>query len=43
MGKITRSLRYVIDIIGTDLLYWGGGRGNSEKLEKMTYFELTKE
>ena len=42
VGKISRSLRYVIYIIGTDPLYWGGG-GNSEKLEKMTYFQLTKE
>ena len=23
-GKISRSLRYVIYIIGTDPLYWGG-------------------
>ena len=38
MGKISRSLRYVIYIIGTDPLYWGGGGVNSEKLEKMTYF-----
>ena len=37
MGKISRSLRYVIDIIGTDPIYWGGGV-DSEKLEKMTYF-----
>ena len=33
----------MIDIIGTDPLYWGGGEVNSEKLEKMTYFQLTKE
>ena len=26
-GKISRSLRYVIYIIGTDPLYWGGGGG----------------
>ena len=40
MVKISRSLRYVIDIIGTDPLYWGGGGGrvNSEKLENMRYF-----
>ena len=39
MVKISRSLRYVIDIIGTDPLYWGGGgRVNSEKLENMRYF-----
>ena len=41
MGKISRSPRYVIDIIGTDPLSFGelGGRGvNSEKLEKMRYF-----
>ena len=37
MGKISRSLRYMIDIIGTDLLYWGGGV-NSEKLEKNDLF-----
>ena len=30
--------QYVIGIIGTDPLYWGGGRFNSEKLEGMTYF-----
>ena len=24
-GEISRSLRYVIYIIGTDPLYWGGG------------------
>ena len=40
MGKMSRSPRYVIDIIGTDPLYLGelGGRFDSEKLEKMTYF-----
>ena len=36
VGKISRSLRYVIYIIGTDPLYGGGV--NSEKLEKTTYF-----
>ena len=39
MGKISRSLRYVIYIIGTDPLYWGGG-GNSEKSEKRRIFNL---
>ena len=39
VGKIIRSLRYVIYIIGTDPIYWGGGGGgNYEKLEKMTCF-----
>ena len=37
VGKISRGIRYVIDIIETDPLYWGGGF-NSEKLEKMIYF-----
>ena len=37
MGKISRSFRYVIYIIGTDPLYWGGGV-NSEKLEKNDVF-----
>ena len=42
MEKIIRSPRYVIDITGMDLNclgeLWGGGRFNSEKLEKMRYF-----
>ena len=41
VGKISRSLTNVIDIIGMDPLYLGElgrGRVNSEKLEKMTYF-----
>ena len=41
VGKITTSLRYVTDITGTDPLSLGelgGGRVNSEKLEKMKYF-----
>ena len=41
MGKISRSPRYVIDIIETNPLYLGelgGGRVNCEKLEKMIYF-----
>ena len=42
MEKISRIPRYMIDIIGTDPLYFGGG-GRSEKLEKITYFYLTKE
>ena len=37
MGKISRSLRYVIYIIGTDMLYWGWG-ANSEELEKNDEF-----
>ena len=37
-GKISRSIRYVVYIIGTDPIYLGGGGGNSEKLEKLTYF-----
>ena len=44
MRKISRSHRYVIDITGTDLLClagWGGGI-NSEKLEKMRYFNLRR-
>ena len=45
MGKIIVGPSYVIDIIGTDLLCLGelGGGGNSEKLEKMRHFLLTKE
>ena len=47
MGKIIKSPRYVIDIIGMDPLSVGElGRGamvNSEKLEKMRYFYLTKQ
>ena len=42
MGRISTSSRYVIDIIGMDPLSlgeWGGGV-NSEKLEKMRYFNL---
>ena len=38
MGIISRSLRYVIYIIGMDPLYWGGGGGTYEKSEKMAYF-----
>jgi len=40
VGIISTSLRYVIDITGTDLLSLGdlGERVNSEKLEKMKYF-----
>ena len=41
MGKISTSLRYVIDITGTDPLSLGElgrGRVNSEKSEKMRYF-----
>ena len=37
MGKISKSPRYMIDIIRTDPLSLGvirGGGGNSEKLEK---------
>ena len=37
-GKISRSLRYVIYIIGTDPPLLGGGGVNCDKLEKMTYF-----
>ena len=39
MGRIETSLRYVIEITGTDLLWGvGGGEVNSEKIEKMRYF-----
>ena len=39
-GKLSTSLRYVIDITGTDALSLGGVRGRVkfEKLEKMRYF-----
>ena len=37
MRKISRSLRFVIYIIGTDLLYWGGGV-NTDKLGKNDVF-----
>ena len=40
MGRISKSFRYMIDIIGRDLLSLGelgGGVVNSEKLK---YFEL---
>ena len=42
MGKISTSPRYMIDITVTDLLSLGhlGGGGNSEKLEKIRYFNL---
>ena len=44
VGKIIRSPRYVIDITRTDPLYLGefGRRVNSEKLEKMRYFNLRR-
>ena len=42
MGKISRSPRFMIYLIGTDLFYLGelgGGGASSEKLEKkMMYF-----
>ena len=43
MGKIGTNPKYVIYITGTDLHSLGGiggvgGRVNSEKLEKMSYF-----
>ena len=42
MGKISRTPRYAIYITGTDLMclgeLGGGGRVNSEKLEKIRYF-----
>ena len=41
MGKISTSIKYGIDITGTDLLSLrelGGGRFNSKILEKMRYF-----
>ena len=45
MGKKTTCPRYVNDITGTGLLCLGelGGMINSEKLEKMRHFQLTKE
>ena len=45
-GKNRQKSRYVIDITRADLLSLkelGGGGVNSEKLEKMKYFLLTKE
>ena len=41
VGKISRIHRYMIVIIGMDLLYLGelgGGGVSSEKLEKITHF-----
>jgi len=45
VGKTSTCPRYVTDIAGTDLLSLRElvGRVNSEKLEKMRYFLLTKE
>ena len=41
MGRISKYRRYVIDVTGLDSLSLGelgGGRVNSEKLEKVRYF-----
>ena len=45
MGKISTSSRYVIEITVTDPFSLRDleGRGNSEKIEKMRYFQLTNE
>ena len=41
MGRISKSYRYVIDIIGTNLFCVGElGVVNLEKLEKLRYFNL---
>ena len=43
MGKISTSLKYVIDTTGLNLLsLWGVGGGgvDSKKLEKLRYFNL---
>ena len=41
MGRISKSYRYVIDIIKTDLFSLGElGVVNFEKLEKLRYFNL---
>ena len=39
MGRISKSLRYVTDITGPDLLSLGelGGLGNPEKLQTMKH------
>ena len=42
MGRKSTSYRYMIDIIGTDLLSLGELRVvNLEKIEKLRYFYLT--
>ena len=46
MGKLITSPRYMIDITGTGSALFGGAGGrevNSEKLEKMRYFQLSEE
>ena len=42
MGRISKSPRYVIDITGLNPLSLGESEGvvNSEKLEKLRYFQL---
>ena len=43
MGRISKSSRYVIGIIGTDLFSLEElGSVNLEKLEKLRYFNLRK-